>query len=268
MLPPSLIYKKDTVNTLTLAAWLSQVEQDIETAVSNCTPREWNEDHISYSWLHAVTRNLRDVRITDVHLPFAVAWDAYKVDGALEEKHGDIAFLVRLTFPQGKTTSGVGFLEAKRVYPNGDYGAIKWEQLDYQASRTANHKVLLYDDQTIPAAAENLIAQGFCLRCYPKPFHKVKASVVQTHHVIALHCRNRDLNSLSIPLSYQICCRYLRGFDLDYERALVQAVESGVVAGIRYLFVAHAVIGTDKMPSTSEITINHQHFRPISADEY
>ena len=252
--------------TLSLIDWLLQIECCIETAVSSCRPRAWKEDQISYAWLRAVTGTLRNLRITDIPLPFAVEWDAYKADGALEEGHGDIAFLVRLTLPNGNSTSGVGFLEAKRIYSTEDYKAIKSEQLAWQASRTANHKLLLYDDKPVNAAADNLIAHGFCLRCYQELFRKVNAVVIPTHHALALGKRNRELNSLSLPLSYQICCRYLRGFDLDYERALVQAVESGVVAGIKYLVVAHAVMGTDGVPSTSRIEINRQHFRPIHSN--
>ena len=36
-----------------------------------------------------------------INLPkkLSIAWDVYKAHGSLEEKHGDIAILVNLTFP-------------------------------------------------------------------------------------------------------------------------------------------------------------------------
>ena len=247
----------------------SNTEQCISSAIARCSPRAWNEDHISYSWITALTAGPQQVSVqTDHPSPFAIAWDAYKADGPLEEEQGDIAFLVRCSFVDGNAITGVAFLEAKRVYPpGGDYQAIKRPQLQYQSSRIANHKLLLYDNRPISGAAENLALQGYCQACYPEPFQSVHAAVIPTQHALALHKRNRDLHALSTPLSYQICCRYLRGLDLDWEASLVEAVRAGAVGGIRYLFVVHAAIGDETTPSASALEINTDRYRHLSTDE-
>ncbi|NJK37488.1 MAG: hypothetical protein HC835_12155 [Oscillatoriales cyanobacterium RM2_1_1] len=103
--------------------WLYRIEEGISSSIRNCSPRAWDENHISDSWLQNLTHNLQNVTITDISSHFSIEWDAYKAVGALEKDHGDIAFLVKLTFPH-QTTSipkpltkpliGVAFLEAKR----------------------------------------------------------------------------------------------------------------------------------------------------------
>jgi len=257
------------MNTLGLGEWLAHTEKCISTAVCRCSPRAWNEDHISYAWISALTAGLQEVTVqTDHPSPFSVAWDAYKADGALEEEQGDIAFLVRCSFSAGNAVTGVAFLEAKRAYPSGgDYQAMQRPQLEYQSSRIANHKLLLYDDTPIAGAADNLLLQGYCQACFPEPYRAVHAAVVPTPHALALHKRNRDLHALSTPLSYQICCRYLRGLDLDWEPSLVEAVRAGAVGGIRYLFVAHAVIGGEAIPSPNALEVNTNRYRHLTTDE-
>ena len=78
---------------------------------------------------------------------------------------------------------------------------------------------------------------------------------------------NRDLNGLSLPLSYQICCRYLRGLDLDFSRDLVEAVRNGVIDGIHYLVLAHAVEGGERPPSTQAMEVNTRHMIRIATME-
>jgi hypothetical protein len=113
---------------MSFGEWLQTVEEVISSQISYCSPRAWNEDHISYSWLGELTRRMPSVTIVGVPDYFKVAWDAYKADGPVEEDNGDIAILVKISFPNGASCEGVGFLEAKRRYvPNRckNLGAIK-----------------------------------------------------------------------------------------------------------------------------------------------
>ncbi|MBF2000003.1 MAG: hypothetical protein IGS38_04730 [Synechococcales cyanobacterium M58_A2018_015] len=247
--------------------WLNEVEDVVSSSIRRCNPRAWNEDHISYTWLQDVTQNFREVTITDIPSRFSMAWDVYKADGALEEKHGDIAILVRLTFPKQHSLTGVAFLEAKRSYTSSGYKKLNWKQLEYQSSKVSNHQVLLYDDEPTDACVMNLLKQGYCHLCFSMPYQSTQAIVVPTPHVLAVRSRTKAINSLGLPLAYKLCCRYLQGLDLDFSSQLVSAVQAGVVDGVKYLLVAHVVQEGDGEPTTQSIEINREHYRRLSSND-
>lgn len=252
---------------LQFTEWFSTVDSCISDAISACSARAWNEDHISYSWLSRLTASARLVSVRDRRVRINVAWDAFKADGPLEEDHGDIAFLVRVTFTGGRSMLGVGFLEAKRSYPRGDFQALDWDQLEHQATQTAHHHLLLYSQSPVSAAAENVLDLGFCRQCFPQLFRQVVATVIPSDHALAIRSRNSELMSFGLPLSYQVCCRYLRGFDLDYDAVLTRAVQRGVVDGIQYLFVAHAALDGEMIPSLEPIEFNRERYRRLDREE-
>ena len=248
--------------------WLRKVERVISSSIYKCSPRAWNEDHISYTWLQDVTQHFRDITITDIPSRFSMAWDAYKADGALEENHGDIAILVKLTFPKQKSLTGVAFLEAKRSYANSGYTKLDWNQLEYQSSKVSNHQVLLYDDQPTDACITNLVKQGccYCLPFIPYQYQSTQAIVIPTPHVLALKSRTKNINSLGLPLAYKLCCRYLQGLDLDFSSQLVSAVQTGVADGVKYLLVAHVVQADAGEATTQSIEINRERYQRLSSD--
>ena len=248
--------------------WLNEVEHVVSSSIRSCSPRAWNEDHISYTWLRDVTQNFRDVTITDIRSRFSMAWDAYKADGDLEEDHGDVAILVRLTFPKKKSLTGVAFLEAKRSYAISTYyEKLKWSQLEQQSSKVSNHQVLLYDDQPTSACIMNLLKQGYCHPCFSMPYQSTQAIVVPTPHVLALRSRTKGINSLGLPLAYKLCCRYLQGLDLDFSSQLVSAVQAGVADGVKYLLVAHVVQADAGETTTQSIEINREHYKRLSSND-
>lgn len=247
--------------------WVGHVDSCISSAIAACHPRSWNEDHISYSWLSKLTSTVRLISVRDRRVPINVAWDAFKADGGLEEDHGDIAFLVRVTFSGGRSLLGVGFLEAKRSYPRGDFQALDWDQLEHQASRTVRHHLLLYTPTSVAAAAENVLDLGFCRPCFPGIFQNVFATILPTEHALAVRTRAPDLSSFGLPLSYQVCCRYLRGFDLDYDSTLTKAVQRGVVGGVKYLFIAHATLDGETIPSLETVEFSRERYRRLAPDE-
>jgi len=243
--------------------WIAEVSNSISNGVQGCYPREWNENHISYTWLKSLLRAHRRVRIKDLPFDYRIGWDAYKASGEVEEGHGDIAVLVVMHYKNGVELEGAGLLEAKRVYDSGRYDALDWQQLELQMCKTSNHRVLLYDHQSIDRSVKKLTAQAVCRMCYPLPFSEVNAGTIPTPHVLAHRSRSRSIHNLSHPLSFQLCCRYLHGYDLDYDEAVVSAVKAGVADGIDFLIVAHVVEGEETELSSSEIEISSREFEPI-----
>ena len=254
------------------AEWVWSVERTISDAITDCSPRAWNEDHISYTWLRALRRTKQYVGIRSWPRPFSIAWDAFKAEGSLEESNGDVAMLVKQTFPNRSELVGVAFLEAKRVYDSGRYEKLDWKQLNRQNANSSAHKLLLYDNDDV---AVNISAfwPGFVPWPFPYPHPLWKdyvyilenyageftthACVCPSAHALAYRTRTRALHELCVPLSHQICLRYFLGYDLDYDAQLVSDVSAGVAGGVDYLIVAHVQFGAEGEPSIDTVTFNH-----------
>ena len=249
--------------------WIADVENTVSGEVSSCVARDWDEDFVTRSWLRALIGKYPYVEVIDLPDAFKVQWDAYKAVGTTERKHGDIAILVRVKFKHGRHLEGVAFMEAKRIYESS-YDAIKWPQLKYHSSNTANHRLLLYDKE--PLNWENNshwsddhswpYRPGF----WPWRFGRVHAFCLPSVHALALGSIGRDLNDISQPLSWQLCCRYLRGLDLDYSPHLVEAVKQAIPAGVNYLIVANVSMNPDSPVRNDDIQLNRDALRPIEPE--
>lgn len=231
--------------------WLAEVDDLITSEIADCYPHEWDENFISLNWLRAVTKRFRQVTVADLDLPFTVTWTAYKANGKVETRYGDIGVVVDFNLSlngDAATATGVAFLEAKRVGAKGDYPHLEWDQLRREAANIGGHRVLLYDHEDIDGASRNLDTHGFCRHFENAPYGTAHASVAITQHILALQERSRNIGSLGVPLGYQLCARYLRGLDLDYtlDRA---AILNNIPGDPRYLIVASV-----EESSTADIT--------------
>jgi len=236
--------------------WLIKVEELITAAIDGCHPRDWKEDLISSAWLKSLRDTLPTVSIQGFGSPFAVAWDAYKANGILEQQHGDIAVLVELRFANKKFLRGVAFLEAKRSYKKG-YRALKWRQLEKLSTGISNHRLLLYDYQPI-SFNEWMVA--FHTPWHPWLLRNTRAIAAPTIHALSFRSKTRKLHTLGVPLGIQMCTRYLCGLDLDYSSTLVHDVERGVLGGIRFLLVVSVSLVDGVEPTLQRWRINNQHY--------
>lgn len=234
---------------------LEAVDELLDKCIRGCYPRAWNEDHITYSWLSELSQawpSLAPAR----HGPVDVSWDAYKMDGALEEENGDVAFLIDLRFDNGNTLQGVGFLEAKRIYESGKFDALKWKQLIGLEANSMNHQLLLYDHD--PVQTEFSQFASICyfdchvcgeaqeLHCCHGYADKSSAIVVPSVHAIAYEEKGRALESIGYRLAEQIIMRYFRGLDLNFDKDLVTKVLAGAAGGAKYLAVATVSVGSSE----------------------
>jgi hypothetical protein len=260
---------------LEFAEWVWSVERAISDAVAKCSPRAWNEDHISYTWVDAMRSTKRYLGVSGKWpRPFHIAWDAFKADGSLEESNGDIAFLVKQTFPNKAELVGVAFLEAKRVYDSGYFEKLDWKQLNRQSANSSSHRLLLYDTADATMNWPWHMA-AFWPYPFPHPFFyellhnaehyydgfTTRASVCLPQQAIAYRTKTRQLHELSVPLSHQVCLRYFMGHDLDYNPRLVSEVANGVAGGVDYLFVAHVRYGQEGEASIQSIDFNRDTYR-------
>lgn len=224
---------------------LCAVDNTIRSAISSCYPRSWNEDHITYTWLEKLRGATPKIFVPNSPR-IRVLWDAYKMDGKLEEDNGDVAFLIKVTFPNQNTLSGVAFLEAKRIYDSGRYDALKWAQLKHMTDHSSHHHLLLYDFQE--QEIQHPLTWGCCFGgpCFcDADENKAIGIVVPTFHALAYEEKSRSLTTIGYRLSEQIMLRYFRGLDLNFDQTLVENVIAGVAGGIKYLAVAHVILSKE-----------------------
>jgi hypothetical protein len=241
---------------LSFSGWLARTERVIAGALAEILPRDWDENDATKSWMRALRRDVSEVEIIDLGRPYAVAWDTVKLKGKAENFYGDIGILVRMRYPNGVQTEGVGFIEAKRIYASGRYQELKSDQLQRMLKAVPHHRLGLYEQSPIEEAAYGLAGHGVLLD--PESYstersrwYSVVAAVVPT--AVALYMDNNrraDLHPPCLPLSYQLCARYLGGYDLDYAPKLTVIVRNGGAGAPSWLLIADVRMGGETTPST------------------
>ncbi|MDM5149251.1 hypothetical protein [Aeromonas salmonicida] len=248
--------------------WLLEIHSQINKSVLTKKGRHWREDGISERILEDLVGLFPFV---EVEAPLGVqkiAWDAFKLSGTPEHRAGDIAVLVKFSFANGNEKEGVAFLEAKRTYPkSGAFEKLKIEQLEEHLAFTHAHRTLLYDYQSTEGHFQNLELQYYCAACHHEPFRENYASTISTEQTISLDDQSRDLLNYSLPLSYILTTRYLKGFELDYSPNAVKMakgfLDENERGGINFLLVAHVSFDINLEPEPRKILINDNHYRRI-----
>ena len=209
-----------------------KLEKIISDEINSSYPIDWNEDFISRNILRKFRNELNYIEIEGYKYNRAISWEAYKYDGTIENKFGDIGFIVSIDYPDGDKIEGVSFIEAKKRYNNSTlFKSIKFSQLR-RINRNAPHSmVLLYDYLDITDFAQNYYSSNsgfyygdidpYIISPNIKNTLVTKATIAPNTNVIAVNKKDIGLYKLSLPFSYQISFRYFHGFDLDKsERAL------------------------------------------------
>lgn len=263
--------------TMTSCEWFQSVVRIVNGAVEECWPRSWAENVITDRVLTKLTVGLPDVRIGGWSAgspkpgadPFVtVQWDAFKLSGSQEYERGDIAIVVRTVYADGSSVDGVGYLEAKRIYPkSGSFDGIRqWEQLERMCRTSRHHHILLYDNESVslggdfPSRLPWLSAADGALLNFGSP-----AIVVPTDYLLVRRRRDRAVYAQGSTLASQLCLRYICGYDLEYEKdAVLDAtgfLES--IGGPQYLLVA--MVRRFGAPSQFEevIVVNGEKYRRL-----
>lgn len=245
--------------------YLLDVEDTTKNAVVGCIDRAWDENHITFTILKELTSKVRTFSqgsgLLSGGFPFGISFDAYKASGKTETDFGDIAVMVRFTFPGARKLEGVGLLEAKRAYlDSGRFDAIKFGQLRSHGGNASSSRVLLYDCEPWNAVFPVLERSGFFWPSHFGSFLGCHATCVPTMQVLASENRTRWLHGISVPFSYQLVSRYFNGFDLEYSSVIVNQVKNGARVGlsrnIDYIIVADVSFTEEHNPDPATIEVN------------
>ena len=228
---------------------LYKTEKALSSLVASCYPRDWNEDFITRSMLRLLLSQTQ-AGLFSSGMPFRVAWDAFKVSGKLEYSGGDVLILVRVSFPGGRELTGYAFLEAKRIYPNGTYQELSSSQLTRQIGHHPAHMLLLYDQQPQPVMSSHCSC-GPCGCEKAFALNSTAVIVVPAPHAVSLASKARGVSNFGYSFVGQLCLRYFRGLDLDFDVDRVLLVLDQLPDVASYVLVANVHLGsTDSTHST------------------
>jgi hypothetical protein len=98
--------------------------------------------------------------------------------------------------------------------------------------------------------------QLYCATCGPETFAVCLDATVPSEHVLSLKSKSKTLYEYSLPFAYVIVTRYLRGLELDFDKANVSGSLGFIEkhGGAKYLLVANVSSTTTDDGSTTEKT--------------
>jgi hypothetical protein len=169
----------------------------------------WNEDIITRDILRVI-KNFMSEPSNFIFLKNKIKWNMYKATkkNNLEQKFGDIAFLIKLVFSETKFIEGVYFFEAKRFYfDSNNYQSINFENAKKYINYSHAHNFLFYtiNHYKILDSYDNILT-------------------VPTQHIIALNTKSKDIEEISEDFTV-LFERLLRGYHLEYNKNIIDDVK-------------------------------------------
>ena len=156
---------------------------------------------------------------------------------------------------------GVAFLEAKRFYPKQNcFKELKIPQLQFQLEHTHAHRTLLYVDEASLSHATNLEMQ-YCSTTQQDVLSQGHALTVPSETTVSLNDKKLTLLNHSLPLSYILTTRYLKGMELDYNPETVNYTKGFIDdrCGVKYLLLTHVTYDLTLEPLPRNIKIDGQY---------
>ncbi len=197
-----------------------ELESVVYASVKEQYPSSWDRDIITSSLFSGIKSILNGKRILTPGNVIQSRWRMYRFGRDQENPFCDTAILVQVSYHDGQVIQGVAFLEIAEKDPQKNtFSGLNKTRIKKISSAGHGSRIILYDYDPIsgmafPSTAESVIGTS--------P-HSWNAWLPYTHAVavpaglaLALDNKSTGLYKASLPLSYQICYRYLYGLDLDF----------------------------------------------------
>ena len=245
--------------SINIQRFYAKLEQMLRREVEDSFPHDWHEDYITRRILAEYRKQFSCVEMIDVFsAPIKIESASYKLSGKNETNFGDIAFIVRIHYPD-KNLEGVAFLEAKKKNAiKGSFDAIRDKQFKTIITHAPRSLLLLYDHQGIHQYFPFLSESNFFL------FEQYTyAAVIPINLVTSINEKNNNLYRFSIPLSYQILFRYFRGLDLEFDKRALDIAKGydRQVGTPKYLI--NVSVSYDEVGEANFTEVNRDIFIPI-----
>jgi hypothetical protein len=203
-----------------------ELESLVYSNVKENFPGNWDCDFITRSLLSGMKKLLNG---KNMHTPGNVIktyWNLYQLKDKTDTTLGDIAFIVQVSYHDGQISKGAVFHATAIKDPGKNtFSSLNKNHYRKPLSFAPHSQILLFDYDTItgmafPSTAESVIGN------YPHSWNNwipfTHAVTVSANLALSLDSKTTALYKVSLPLSYQICYRYLYGLDLDHSAASLE----------------------------------------------
>jgi hypothetical protein len=251
------------VETIHFYEFIGKVEEILWERVYRNHPHPWREDFITESLLQTLRDQFHRTDIEGYKEELTTHWSAYKYNGSAEQKYGDIGILVKVNRRDGQSLEGVAFLEAKRRAKNKDtFDAMREQQLQTIERNAPQSMLLLYDYDLITTYSTNQISSSLPFTALLQGMPMVSgtyAVVTPISTALALGTKDITLYRWAVPVSHQLCFRYVHGLDLEFSREAINtakgfADKEGMPSYLLVLHVSERGASSDDGPEVDRTT--------------
>jgi hypothetical protein len=215
--------------SFSLSKFTDMLQASIDEILANTSPTEWDENHLSFS----IVQRLREVFCNSSPIQvenglIGLNAEAYKITGAIEQTHGDIAIVVHHMFDDRRELRGIGFYEAKASSVGiNRYPAFDYRQLRRLVTSTPKLALLLYEQQSSSASSDpfNALVKDFRSDWRRQYDEGYRARTVEANLVVGLKDPNYAAHFYAEPFASHLVSRYLSGKDLDYSRPPLESLK-------------------------------------------
>jgi hypothetical protein len=248
-----------------LASLANAVENILSKNITVGFGNDHVEDTITENILTGLRILLKSKQLAGLSDILTITCEAYKYRGPLENSYGDIGIILNIYYADNNSLSGVGFLEAKkRDKQKGDYTAFNIAQADRIYTNAPNSYLLLYDYNPVQAECSNVNIpyRQFCSVCYRSLNENTHAVVVPMNLVLTRESVGKETYRFALPFSYQLCFRYLLGFDLNFVSHPSVSLREYMIEHRTKHIMEITVIHGDRRVDTSP-TVNNNIYEPL-----
>ncbi|MBN1495171.1 MAG: hypothetical protein JXA07_00280 [Spirochaetes bacterium] len=218
---------KNSMKSLTM-----ELESLIYTVISAQYPVNWDSGAVTRSLFSGMKQLFDNKIIRTPGNAIQTSWRIKRLKTDPEKILGDIAFLVQIAYHDGQVVRGAALLDTALKDPGKNtFSSLNKNRIKKLTSTASHASLLLYDYDPIcgmafPSTVESIIGS------HPHTWNSwmpyTYAATVPAGLMMSIDNKTTGLYKISLPLSYQLCYRYLYGLDLDHSVASLETA-----AGLR-----------------------------------
>jgi hypothetical protein len=209
-----------------------EIESRIYANVKENFPRNWDRGTITRALFSDLKKLLHNKTICTPGNNMISTWQLYQLKHESGTLFSDIAIIVQVSYHDGQVAKGVVFHDiAEKDAGKNTFSGLSKNKFRKPLSISPHSGLILFDYDAItgmafPSTAESIIGTNPHNWNAWLPF--THAVVVPACLAVSLDVKTTGLYKVSLPLSYQLCYRYLFGLDLDFSTPALETA-----AGIR-----------------------------------
>ena len=246
-----------------------EIEQLLASNIREGYPGAWSMDTVAERFVTGLRTTLDGKKIVYPGNSMRTRLWAYKLTDDRESAALDIAMLVRIAYHDAHRTEGALLLQGAIKDPDKNtFSGLRRDALRKAHSISPHAWLMLSDYDPVSGMAYPAMAE-YVIGNHPQGWSNwisyTHAVLVPAGLALELGSRTTGLYKASVPLSHQLCHRFLMGLDLDYHQTA-----RDVARGVRkdrglasHLVLVSVSMGGAEGSVDSDFEINRELYSPL-----